>query len=923
MMINSFISPRRVALFGFLAGALAASTLLGQAVSEPAAPRAAAPEEAVQLSPFVLSTERDTGWSANDTLSANRTKQALKDVPVNIDAITADFIQDLGLFSADDVAGYVANVYAAPVMENDNAKGNFAFRGLSQTNNVSRNYFRWYIPSDTYNVERIDFGKGSNSLIFGEVEPGGNGAVFTKRPRFANFGEVMAFYNSDGAYRGQLDYNRKIGSNLALRLNAVRRQDRTFQDASTYKFAGETIAALWQPFKTTSIRLEAEQGSYENARGFAGIFVREQSGRGLSFNTAGTYYTSDRVWIPSAPLPAIDRGAANGVFGGQPSLIEGQFFDVQMRNAAGLIVGTKRINAFPKEYNIRGSFDNHSRPFHTYSLTLEQQLGPISTELAYNYQTQQEERNDNAFDQTISVDVNGRPFIDSSLDRKHFRNDVHAFRGSAVYRFDRFKWMQQILVASAEYREDQVLNLRWQYFNTKPVENGTATTINTTNDRGRLRIYLDDPAFYSRAIFDRMKPDVLPVTNAVNMVALRYFASGTSATDGTEWRQAYAGSLSASGRYFDGKLLSLFGVRSDFGRSWDYLALRKEGRWNEDIAPPSRKDALPGEYVQNRNLRLSNTSFTGGLTYVLSKDINVYGVYSESFRFQDNRTFDRQTIGPIDGVTKEVGLKGTLLDERVSFTLGAFEIDRQNVVLSWNNLVSFSDTQTEDLMNPNNVLPGDPNYKYREPGTASASRNFTAVEQSKGFDLTLMARPVKGMQVRLTVGHAKVSSQPNLASFRGYYEAASKRPDESPTLLLDAKNLLDTLDNSAGATGARAAPWSASWVVDYAFAKDAPDVLRGVRMGVNGIWRDDYLFGVPNRQKMIGGSSHLVHAYVMRDQKIWGQQTRIRVGVRNLVDLENNDVRKTSFTTLASGANVYRFSYVMPPQYSAEVTVKF
>jgi len=923
MMISAFTSPRRVARIGGLAGALAASILSGQVVPEPAAPRAAALEEAVQLSPFVLSTERDTGWSANDTLSANRTKQALKDVPVNIDAITADFIQDLGLFSADDVAGYVANVYAAPVMENDNAKGNFAFRGLSQTNNVSRNYFRWYIPSDTYNVERIDFGKGSNSLIFGEVEPGGNGAVFTKRPRYANFGEVLALYNSEGAYRGQLDYNRKIGSNLALRVNAVRRQDRTFQDASTYKFAGETIAALWQPFKTTSIRFEAEQGSYENARGFAGIFVREQSGRGLSFNTAGTYYTSDRVWLPSAPLPAIDRGAANGVFGGQPSLIEGQFFDVQMRNAAGLIVGTKRINAFPKEYNIRGSFDNHSRPFHTYSLTLEQQLGPISTELAYNYQTQQEQRNDNAFDQTISVDVNGRPFIDSSLDRKYFRNDVHAFRGSAVYRFDRFKWMQQILVASAEYREDQVLNLRWQYFNTKPVENGTATTINTTNDRGRLRIYLDDPAFYSRAIFDRMKPDVLPVTTAVNMVPLRYFASGTSATDGTEWRQAYAGSLSASGRYFNGKLLSLFGVRSDFGRSWDYLALRKEGRWNEDIAPPNRKDALPGEYVQNRNLRLSNTSFTGGLTYVLTKDINVYGVYSESFRFQDNRTFDRQTIGPIDGVTKEVGLKGTLLDDRVSFTLAAFEIDRQNVVLSWNNLVSFSDTQTEDLMNPNNVLPGDPNYKFREPGTASASRNFTAVEQSKGFDLTLMARPVKGMQLRLTVGHAKVSSQPNLTSFRGYYEAASKRPDESPTLLLDAKNLLDTLDNSAGATGARAAPWSASWVVDYAFAKDAPGVLRGVRLGVNGIWRDDYLFGVPNRQKMVGGSSHLVHAYVMRDQKIWGQQTRIRVGVRNLVDLENNAVRKTSFTTLASGANVYRFSYVMPPQYSAEVTVKF
>ena len=48
-----------------------------------------------------------------DTLSANRTKQALKDVPVNIDAITSDFMEDLGLNTADEVTKFVANVYAA------------------------------------------------------------------------------------------------------------------------------------------------------------------------------------------------------------------------------------------------------------------------------------------------------------------------------------------------------------------------------------------------------------------------------------------------------------------------------------------------------------------------------------------------------------------------------------------------------------------------------------------------------------------------------------------------------------------------------------------------------------------------------------------------------------------------------------------
>ncbi|MSU67448.1 MAG: hypothetical protein EXS40_02580, partial [Opitutaceae bacterium] len=64
--------------------------------------------DVIELSPFVIATERETGWSANETLSATRTKQALKDVPVNIDAITSDFMEDLGLFTADEVASFVA-----------------------------------------------------------------------------------------------------------------------------------------------------------------------------------------------------------------------------------------------------------------------------------------------------------------------------------------------------------------------------------------------------------------------------------------------------------------------------------------------------------------------------------------------------------------------------------------------------------------------------------------------------------------------------------------------------------------------------------------------------------------------------------------------------------------------------------------------
>jgi outer membrane receptor protein involved in Fe transport len=916
------VSARSAALAGSQVVTVFANPLYAQ-VAPPPAPSVAAKEPVVELSPFVISSEKETGWSANDTLTGTHTKQALKDLPVNIDAITSDFMEDLGLFTADETAQFVANVFALPVMENDNQGGNFSFRGMTQVNNISRNYFRWFIPSDNYNVERIDFGKGSNSLIFGAVEPGGQGAAFTKRPLLKNFGEVLTFQNTDGAYRYQIDVNRKLSNTLALRFNAVRRQEKTFQDASAYKFEGETLAAVWQPFKRTFIRIEGEQGKYDNVRGFAGINVWEQSARSNSWSTAGTYYTSDGVWVLQAAQSAADRQSANSVAGGQPSLIEGSFVDVTMRNALGVAVGTKRINGFPKRYNIRGGFDKQARPFDTYSVTIEQGIGPVSVELAYNHQNQASDRNDNSFDTTISVDVNGRPFIDAASDRKHFGTDTDAFRAAVVYNWKPTKWLEQLFVGTAEYNESSQDNYRLQAYNVRPLLAGTATAINTNADRGRLRLYLDDPQFYSRAVFDRLQFNAPPVTNAVDMRMLGFFASGTDAASGTQFVRSAAATFSATGKYFGGRLQSLFGVRRDTNREYDYTTTRYFGQFQEAIRPPKYRDALKGDYAENLSQNLAHTTFTGGLTYALTRDVNLYGVYSESFRFQDFVTFDNVRFGPIIGKTKEVGLKGSLFDGRAGFTLGVFDIDRQNVRLSYNNIIGLSAAQLEDLMNPNDVLPGNPAYRFSAPGTASAARNYSSTENSKGADLTLVLRPTKQLQLRFTLARTQVLDTPELGSFRAYYTAAVARGNESPAVLATAKLLLDSLDNAGRPAGAQASPWSGSWVIDYTFSREGWVPLRGARMGINGSWRDDYLLGTPSGQSMIGGSRHPVNAYVMRDQKIWGRQVRLRIGVKNLVDLENSKIRKTGFTTMSNGANLYTYSYVMPPQYDVTASVKF
>ena len=76
---------------------------------------------------------------------------------------------------------------------------------------------------------------------------------------------------------------------------------------------------------------------------------------------------------------------------------------------------------------------------------------------------------------------------------------------------------------------------------------------------------------------------------------------------------------------------------------------------------------------------------------------------------------------------------------------------------------------------------------------------------------------------------------------------------------------------------------------------------------------DKTLHEMRTRSILVGGGERLLFYFLAEE----------RVDFRNIIDLENNKLRKTSFTTMANGANVYRYSYVVPLQIDASVTVRF
>jgi outer membrane receptor protein involved in Fe transport len=138
-----------------------------------------APDQVVTLSPFNVAETDDKSWQATTTLIGSRTNQDLAKLPATVDVITAEFMRDLGAFNMEDAARFVSGVDVTPRLESRN-DDRITYRGLAGSG-MSRNFFTWYVPSDAYNVERFDFNKGSNSLMFGDSQPGGQATIYTKR----------------------------------------------------------------------------------------------------------------------------------------------------------------------------------------------------------------------------------------------------------------------------------------------------------------------------------------------------------------------------------------------------------------------------------------------------------------------------------------------------------------------------------------------------------------------------------------------------------------------------------------------------------------------------------------------------------------------------------------------------------------------
>lgn len=948
-------------------------------------------EDIYELSPFVIDSENDDGWVADTTLIGTRTRQSIKNLPISVDALTTEFMEDLGAYTLHDAGYFVAGLDSLDEHERDTDDGRTSFRGLDlggrENSQSSRNFFLWYSRSDTYNSERIDFNKGSNSLMYGDASPGGLATVYTKRAMDNNFVELTAQYGSYDSYRLMLDVNRKLTDNLFLRFNTVDRNTRSYLDFASDHLKGYHFAATYKPFENTIIRAEYEKLDFDRSRANSGLEINQRAALGRGFSTTSrNYYTSDGDYVDSrarlvyesdgsggfnTPYAIASNDRRNGATGDDLSLSVGMTQTVRDRTTGAPLL---TVGPFPRNINTRGTRDFIVRPITNYSIWVEQNLGDLYMEFAYNRQEQVQKRNDNSFGTVLSVDSTGRLYADSDLDRKEYGNDVNILRFTAAYPLD-LKFTKQFIVANLSYQDDYAYSFRERLVNRAKAFDPDTGEYDVTHDlegRDRIRIrgYFDADNtvddLENPNVFNNLLPENLPnIPGVFEPLWVHYTTSNRPFVDK---RFTRTWSVSSSGEYFGGKLRSLLGIRWDGFKLKRYVlpgGTRAErvaeygeiAWWGQDVFLGSPDDA-PDQYAYQPDLDQSSTTYSAGLSYAITESINLYVNSSTSFRWQGTENFLGEVLGPQEGETIEIGVKGDVMDGLFTFGLAAFEVDRENVAFRFST--GNNAEELELLFNDLSIdiVDGVMTYTPAEPGSAgfleiprglnNEHRQVTSSETSKGSELTLTMRRTKGLRARLALSHIEIEADRDMSLYAEQVRLAEIRAQERATLidqhwandpnfqegtlpgieeelreyLDDAQQVVASNTADRPVTGSRTRPWRVSWILDYQFDEDF--FLPKLRVLLSGKWSDDYLLSTNDGVEWYGGSTHPVNLGFVYSTKLMDYPTTFRLQIRNLTELENDGKKERSgFVDQFTGDEIFRYRNVAPTSADFTMTIRF
>lgn len=727
-------------------------------------------DETFELSPFVVTSEGDVGYVAANTLAGSRMNTPLRDTAASISVLTSELISDLGALDLEEAIAYGTNVEE----EVPDGNGKFEFytrykiRGLTAT--VGRNYFQWKLPTDTYNVGRIEEARGPNSILFGIASAGGMISTQTKQAYTTrDFRRGQVVLGSYDLMRGSVDINQTFSEGkFGVRFNAVVSDVGGYQHYVSKNDNRAHLAFKYNATPKTVIRAEIEKGESE---------WQSADNQLVKDSVMKWYYAGSPVGTFTEKNNDIGVGFSKNGGNLAVAIVETEdgisFYD-------GRRVGTtQRVSSIitdpavsdPVNYiaNTGGPSQTQESKFDTYSVFADHQISENTfLQLAYNHQNYKFEAFQAKSSGTLKGDPNeflndgvtpnphaGEMFFDGYWVNRHRSEDSDNLRLTLSTEFDFERWGEYRIAGLAE-REER--NWSKNNFNEAWVDETTnqgAFHFNPSRSTNRVyrRHYVtvgDASTYYNSFAPPSVSgfiSGLVDPSNPDRTLGTRWTQQSTSDFDDPQEQNSFL--LSAQAYYFNRKLVVAGGVREDklfLHEGIRGLVDENGDRYFDNEANPRNHRTASGQtrtigVVYHAQPWLSLRYNDSGSQELANNGVRLMPRPDENGYFIGNRVGDNP-----QGVGKDYGFDLNLLDGKVNFRATKFETNREGGQLfryggSANNPTVLSNRILDEMLSAG--LISDAERANHELDTGGSERDTA----SSGYEYTLTSNVTKNWRV--------------------------------------------------------------------------------------------------------------------------------------------------------------------------------
>ncbi len=867
--------------------ALASTAALVAQTKTPDAP--VTPAEAVMLESFIVNTEKDNGYIATDSLAGGRTATLIKLTPTAMSSLTRTFLDDVAITDVREALKWTVNVVPSDLNAGKSSSPfndwDFNFRGAGQSlqggSGPTRNYFTFYQSADTYNIERLEFDRGPNSILFGVGTIGGVMSSYTKQARLdQNFVNAQLTTDTNGTLRFEGDINRRLSKKLAARLSLLEKHHRGWRDQDQDSQRAADLALHYQVGEKTSVRLDLETSIAERSflRSTAAEGVTRYDGTtantwGAPLSTAtGAVSTMTglpvyRVWIAGQPELGLQNWAggyrSNGYF--LPMAPKAGWYPSVITNGTVTFDGSK-IPIMPSRSFTIAPKDSLSRPEYSNATAWVNHRFTDKFEVTltgYHYQDSRNSQNYEGIG-NWSIDVNrqlpngqanpnlGKKFGDFFLSKQTQDRGVDELRLQLTYRlaaklFDR-PYRQTFSLSAG----DQQITWTAHQYNAQITNSGISVA---DQNQVRTRIYEDNVHPY------------IGLPPSVGGQNIAYAPWPTYWFDFNEDYQLRHIAGFSHARLLDDKLSVLVGARHDH---YDHYKI-------ETI---SRTLGGPLTTVQDG---ASGTTYSAGAIYYFGP-VGLYVNWSKNFDPIGpgrNPSLSGKPFGPATGKGIETGLRFSSKDGKYYATASYYDSRSQNRITGtkigfggiWNNYF-------------------DARGEARNPLLSTLAYDDTEALHVSGYEFEITANPTKQLRLQASYGLPDSEFIDALPGQRAYYaanfaawDAAAKlttNPAASTALRNTLTNSQVTLDNNvAGRTRTGLVKFTSNVFANYSFSEGA---LRGFSLG-GGLARTGRTYVSTIRTtKYYRGEQTTTSLRFGYNTKLRGIPTRLSLNVENVLD---------------------------------------